>query len=143
MATETPNKSLARSGRFRHPRRHDTLKNARPKFLVLFRKSTKEKPPRGRKRENGDITLQIYVNNIAHAYILRGTRHCSLHRPRVPRNSNALQSLTLYVRGIYYHCHIITFSTYGLPHLPRGSFTHSPTRIDYNRYIHDKSQPTH
>ena len=107
MAAETPNKLLARSGRFRHPCRHDTLKNARPKFLVLFRKSTRKnhraivrthiicdlgKPPRGSKRENGDITLQIYVNNIAHAYILRGARHCSLHRPRVPRNGNALQS---------------------------------------------------
>ena len=80
-----------------------------PRLLLPFLRHAK--PPRGRKRENGDITLQIYVNNIAHAYILRGARHCSLHRPRVPRNSNALQSLTLYVRGIYYHCHIITFST--------------------------------
>ena len=63
-----------------------------------------------------------------------GARHCSLHRPRIPRNSNALQSLTLYVRGIYYPYHIITFSTYGLPHLPRGSFTLFHTHIYYNKY---------
>ena len=35
---ETPTKLLARSGRFRHPRQPDSLKNARPTFLVLFRK---------------------------------------------------------------------------------------------------------
>ena len=32
--------------------------------------------------------------------VFRGAIHCELHRPRVPRNSNALQSTTFCIRGL-------------------------------------------
>ena len=44
----------------------------------------------------------MYVSNIANAHTLRATRHCELHRPRIPRNGNASQSPTLYFRGRYF-----------------------------------------
>ena len=82
------------------------------------------------------MRVRVYLINICEQYNTHifGARHSEPHRTRVPRNSNALQSPTFYVRRTYYRCHIITFSTYGLPNLPRGSFTLFHTHIYYNKY---------